>query len=240
MPLGLAGISSHLARVLSPTREHQGSTSMASQPRQRHQLLNEPEPTPSHQTFEPRKHRCLVAWYYLHLQNNNTSCEPATAASSHGRNITRSASTSRRKLPVAYTCVVRPATPQAIFAHASSFASSTTPPTAIMSTSYTYESQNNDSLASLSNKISALRGVTVDIYDQARDHTLLDNANERFSSMNEGVKGSFTRLGRMAQAGNRVAILKLSGMIIGVVAVLWYLLGWLFSGSNTPTDAPKI
>jgi len=32
----------------------------------------------------------------------------------------------------------------------------------------------------------------------------------------------------MAQQGNKVAILKLAGMIIGTVLVLWYGLRWAF------------
>lgn len=40
------------------------------------------------------------------------------------------------------------------------------------------------------------------------------------------------RLTRMAQSGNKVAILKLSGMIVGVVVVLWYVLGFFFGGSG--------
>lgn len=32
----------------------------------------------------------------------------------------------------------------------------------------------------------------------------------------------------MAQSGNKIAILKLAGMIVGVVVVLYWVLGWLF------------
>jgi blocked-early-in-transport protein 1 len=40
--------------------------------------------------------------------------------------------------------------------------------------------------------------------------------------MGTQIKGSAGRLGRMAASGNKVAILKLSGIIIGVVLVLYY------------------
>lgn len=40
--------------------------------------------------------------------------------------------------------------------------------------------------------------------------------------MGTQLKGSAVRLGRMAAAGNRAAILKLSGIIIGTVLVLYY------------------
>lgn len=100
-----------------------------------------------------------------------------------------------------------------------------------MADSFTLESQNNAALSSLSQKISALRGVTVDIYDQARNHDLIDANTDAFGGMQQNLKASMGRLTRMAQSGNKVAILKLSGMIIGVVVVLWWVLGWLFSGS---------
>lgn len=43
--------------------------------------------------------------------------------------------------------------------------------------------------------------------------------------MSGSLKGSASRLGRMAASGNKVAILKLAGMIIGVVLVLWFIWG---------------
>ncbi|KAL8908566.1 MAG: hypothetical protein Q9171_005401 [Xanthocarpia ochracea] len=103
-----------------------------------------------------------------------------------------------------------------------------------MSEAYERERQNNSRLDELSSKISALRGVTVDIYDNARNQDVLDSSNEVFSSMTTSLKGSAGRLGRMAQSGNKVAILKLAGMIVGVVVVLWWVLGWLLFRKKVP------
>ena len=50
--------------------------------------------------------------------------------------------------------------------------------------------------------------------------------------MSSSIKGSAGRLGRMAQQGNKVAILKLAGMIVGVVVLLYWILGWLFRGKK--------
>lgn len=44
-----------------------------------------------------------------------------------------------------------------------------------MSEAYERESQNNSRLEELSAKVSALRGVTVDIYDNARAQDVIDN-----------------------------------------------------------------
>lgn len=88
--------------------------------------------------------------------------------------------------------------------------------------------QNNSRLDELANKVSALRGVTVDIYDNARDQRIIDSSNEAFSNFATSLKGSATRLGRMAQSGNKVAVLKLAGILIGVIILLWWILSWFF------------
>lgn len=46
--------------------------------------------------------------------------------------------------------------------------------------------------------------------------------------MSTSLKGSATRMGRMAASGNKVAIFKLSGIIIGTVLVLWFIWGLMF------------
>ncbi|KAL9116643.1 MAG: hypothetical protein Q9187_006832 [Circinaria calcarea] len=97
-----------------------------------------------------------------------------------------------------------------------------------MSDAYERESQNNSRLSELSSKVSALRGVTVDIYDNARNQDVIDSSNEVFSSLSTSLKSSAGRLGRMAQQGNKVAILKLAGGIVGVVIVLWWILGFFW------------
>lgn len=92
------------------------------------------------------------------------------------------------------------------------------------SAAYDRERQNNARLEELSAKVSALRGVTIDIYDHAQSQDVLDSTTETFSSMSTQIKGSAGRLGRMAASGNKVAILKLSGIIAGAFLVLYYTL----------------
>lgn len=91
-----------------------------------------------------------------------------------------------------------------------------------MSEAYERERQNNSRLDELSAKVSALRGVTIDIYDNARAQDVIDSTSETFSSMGSQMKGSANRLTRMAASGNKVAILKLSAIIIGLFLVLYY------------------
>jgi blocked-early-in-transport protein 1 len=76
--------------------------------------------------------------------------------------------------------------------------------------------------------VSALRGVTIDIYDNARDQSVIDSTTETFSSFSTSLKGSASRLTRMAQSGNKVAILKLSGMLIAAIVVLYWIGSWFF------------
>lgn len=49
--------------------------------------------------------------------------------------------------------------------------------------------------------------------------------------MSNNLKGSATRLTRMAASGNKVAVFKLSGIIVGIVLVLWFIWG-LFAGEK--------
>ncbi|EME89330.1 uncharacterized protein MYCFIDRAFT_28116 [Pseudocercospora fijiensis CIRAD86] len=97
-----------------------------------------------------------------------------------------------------------------------------------MSEAYERERQNNDSLSSLSAKVSQLRSVTIDIYDNARDQGVLDSTSDTFSSMTTSLKGSARRLGVMAGQGNKVAIFKLAAIIIAVVMVAYWILSWIF------------
>lgn len=50
-----------------------------------------------------------------------------------------------------------------------------------MSEAYERERQNNSRLDELSAKVSALRGVTIDIYDNARAQDVIDNTVRPFS-----------------------------------------------------------
>ncbi|KAK4635268.1 hypothetical protein CLAFUW4_00837 [Fulvia fulva] len=98
-----------------------------------------------------------------------------------------------------------------------------------MSEAYERERQNNDSISSLQAKVSQLRSVTVDIYDNARDQGVIDSTSETFSTMAGSLKGSANRLGVMAKQGNKVAIFKLAGIIIVTLLVVWYVGGWILS-----------
>ena len=52
--------------------------------------------------------------------------------------------------------------------------------------------------------------------------------SDTFSTMGTQMKGSAGRLTRMAASGNKVAILKLSGIIIAIFLVLYYGLKLMF------------
>ncbi|PWY91966.1 hypothetical protein BO94DRAFT_488729 [Aspergillus sclerotioniger CBS 115572] len=97
-----------------------------------------------------------------------------------------------------------------------------------MAEAYEREQQNNALLNSLSSKVSALKSVTIDIYDNARDQETLDHSNQVFSSLSTNLKGSASRLTRMARQGDTVAVLKVAGIVVTVGLVFWIVLGWIF------------
>jgi len=96
------------------------------------------------------------------------------------------------------------------------------------SEAYERERQNNALLDTLGSKVTELRDITINIYDNARDHDLIDSNTEHFTSLGSSLSNSASRLTRMAAAGNRVAVFKLAGIIIAVVVVLWWIKGFFF------------
>ncbi|PKY03156.1 hypothetical protein P168DRAFT_291298 [Aspergillus campestris IBT 28561] len=97
-----------------------------------------------------------------------------------------------------------------------------------MGEAYEREQQNNALLNSLSGKVSALKSVTVDIYDNARDQETLDHSGQVFSSLGTSLQGSASRLTRMAKQGDTVAVLKVAGICVGVGVLIWLFLSWIF------------
>ncbi|PYH45051.1 SNARE domain- containing protein [Aspergillus saccharolyticus JOP 1030-1] len=97
-----------------------------------------------------------------------------------------------------------------------------------MAEAYEREQQNNALLNSLSSKVSALKSVTIDIYDNARDQETLDHSNQVFSSLSTNLKGSASRLTRMARQGDTVAVLKVAGIVVTAGVLVWIILGWIF------------
>ncbi|OQN98383.1 hypothetical protein B0A48_15651 [Cryoendolithus antarcticus] len=116
-----------------------------------------------------------------------------------------------------------------------------------MASSHDLERQNNDSLSALSSKVSALRSVTNDIYANARDQGVIDSTSETFSTMTTSMKGSARRLGVMARNGDKVAVMKVAGIIVVSVVVLWWIVGWIckafglefgLATASEPSQAP--
>lgn len=69
-----------------------------------------------------------------------------------------------------------------------------------MSEAYERERQNNSRLDELSAKVSALRGVTIDIYDNARAQDVIDNTVRTFPS--PLPLSTFRHLGSNRRANN--------------------------------------
>lgn len=97
-----------------------------------------------------------------------------------------------------------------------------------MDESYTRAQQNEASLHLLSQKVSALRNVTSDIYERAQDQGVLDTSAEIFTSMGDSMRGSGQRLGRAVRRGDAGGVLKLAGIVVVVVVGAYWVGRWLF------------
>ncbi|EEH38393.2 hypothetical protein PAAG_01314 [Paracoccidioides lutzii Pb01] len=95
-----------------------------------------------------------------------------------------------------------------------------------MSDAYVREQQNNALLDALAQKTRALKSVTIDIYDNAKDHNTIENTSEVFSSLSTNIRGSAGRLTRMAKQGDRIAITKVAGIVV--------VIGYLGLGAESP------
>ncbi|KAK6850764.1 hypothetical protein PG987_000398 [Apiospora arundinis] len=101
-----------------------------------------------------------------------------------------------------------------------------------MSDAYERERQNNARLEELSAKVSSLRGVTVDIYDNARAQDVIDNTVLRHLLVHVHAAKGLRRSPRpRRRLGNKIAIFKLSAVIIGAFLVLYWLYKLFFRGS---------
>lgn len=109
-----------------------------------------------------------------------------------------------------------------------------------MGDAYEREQQNNALLSSLAHKTSALKSVTIDIYDNARNQESIDSTSDVFSSLSTNIKGSASRLTRAARQGDKVAVLKVAGICIGAGVGAWVVLGWIFwcERDNPDFDTP--
>lgn len=67
---------------------------------------------------------------------------------------------------------------------------------------------------------------------------MIERNQEVFSNMGTSIKNSGQRLTRMAGQGNKMAILKLAGIIVGVVVCVWWIGGWILGGGKEV--APKV
>ncbi|RPA71910.1 hypothetical protein BJ508DRAFT_335590 [Ascobolus immersus RN42] len=96
--------------------------------------------------------------------------------------------------------------------------------------SYERERQNNALLTTLSDRASALKQVTINIYDNAQSsHSIIDRNDDMFSSMGTSLKNSAGRLGRMARGNGRWGTVRLAGCIVAGVVVVYYLGSFIFS-----------
>lgn len=92
------------------------------------------------------------------------------------------------------------------------------------------EQQNNDRIAELSDQVSRLKSLTIDIGNEVREqNALLDNMGDGFSSTRDLLQGSLRRIGFMLERGGTKHMLYMVGFVVAVMVFLY----WVMSHKGT-------
>ncbi|KAH8154134.1 uncharacterized protein LAJ45_01902 [Morchella importuna] len=97
-----------------------------------------------------------------------------------------------------------------------------------MSEAYERERQNNARLDELASKVTSLRDVTINIYDNARDQHIIDDSSDLFDNFSSSLKQSTARITRMASSGTKSQTLKMAAVATGTIVMLYLVWGWFF------------
>ncbi len=93
------------------------------------------------------------------------------------------------------------------------------------------EQQNNDRIAELSDQVSRLKSLTIDIGNEVREqNALLDNMGDGFSSTRDLLQGSLRRIGFMLERGGTKHMLYMVGFVVAVMVFLYWVMS--YKGTN--------
>ena len=91
--------------------------------------------------------------------------------------------------------------------------------------SHIMEQQNNDRIAELSEQVSRLKGLTIDIGNEVREqNSLLDQMGDGFTHTSDLLTGSLRKMGVMLERGGSKHMCLLVLFIVGVIIVLYLLM----------------
>lgn len=87
------------------------------------------------------------------------------------------------------------------------------------------EMQNNDRISELSDQVSVLKGLTIDIGNEVQEqNSLLDDMGEGFSQTRELLAGSLRRIGHMLESGGAKHMCYMVLFVVFVMVFLYWLM----------------
>mmetsp|Transcript_25609 Transcript_25609/g.46236 ORF Transcript_25609/g.46236 Transcript_25609/m.46236 type:complete len:147 (-) Transcript_25609:110-550(-) len=93
------------------------------------------------------------------------------------------------------------------------------------------EQQNNDRISELSDQVSRLKGLTIDIGNEVREqNSLLDDMGEGFSSTGDLLAGSLRRIGTMLETRGGKHMCYMVAFVVFVMVFLYWLM--TYKGTN--------
>ena len=93
------------------------------------------------------------------------------------------------------------------------------------------EQQNNDRIAELSDQVSRLKSLTIDIGNEVREqNSLLDNMGDGFSTTRDLLQGSLRRIGVMLERGGSKHMCYMVAFIVAVMVFLYWVMS--YKGTN--------
>lgn len=87
------------------------------------------------------------------------------------------------------------------------------------------ESQNNERIYELSEQVSRLKGLTIDIGNEVREqNTFLETMGDGFGNTRDMLQGSLLRIGTMLESGGAKHMCYMVGFVVFVVVFLYWLM----------------
>lgn len=89
------------------------------------------------------------------------------------------------------------------------------------------EQQNNERINELSDQVSRLKGLTIDIGNEVREqNSLLDNMGDGFMHTGDMLRNSLTRIGTMLESGGTKHMMYMIGFCVLAMCFLWWLMSF--------------
>lgn len=87
------------------------------------------------------------------------------------------------------------------------------------------EQQNNERIYELSEQVSRLKGLTIDIGNEVREqNSLLDQMGDGFMNTRDLLQGSLRRIGTMLESGGSKHMCYMVGFVVFVVVFLYWVM----------------